>query len=233
MDIKNRVSKVQQYLAGIGSAVSTVQAHEVVARALGFKNKHSMAAAKEPSVPKAPAIAQPLTLCIQAEASAGYQTDRGATGVSLVLTQAVVQRIMDAQALCRGPNAFEHVCLKLNPSNWAVTGASDDDTVDEDTVISMYWTGLLVSEHEMWFEGWAEDSDLDTKSYRVGVDELLFWVKDAVRPALNAKAPTSIYGQGFTRQGQVLFATTDPDTVEALATDLAPEVLSWVQASAA
>lgn len=40
---KGRAQAIQAYLEGIGHPISTVQAHEVLARALGFKNKHVLA----------------------------------------------------------------------------------------------------------------------------------------------------------------------------------------------
>lgn len=42
--VAQRVTAVEEYLIGIGSELSPVQLHEVVARALGFKNKHLLAA---------------------------------------------------------------------------------------------------------------------------------------------------------------------------------------------
>lgn len=43
---KNLVASVRAYLAGIGHEVTTVQGYEIVARAHGFENKHTLAAAK-------------------------------------------------------------------------------------------------------------------------------------------------------------------------------------------
>lgn len=46
-----RVKAIREYLSGIGHDISSVQAHEVLARALGFKNKHVLAKAK-PGAPE-------------------------------------------------------------------------------------------------------------------------------------------------------------------------------------
>ena len=48
----NRVRAVREYLAGIGHEVTLVQGHEIVARALGFKNKHVLAAQAATRAPK-------------------------------------------------------------------------------------------------------------------------------------------------------------------------------------
>lgn len=44
-DVKGCVAAVREYLVGVGFDISNVQATEVVARAIGFKNKHTLAAA--------------------------------------------------------------------------------------------------------------------------------------------------------------------------------------------
>lgn len=49
----SRISAISAYLEGIGHKVSTVQAHEVLARALGYKNKHVLASAAK-NAPMAP-----------------------------------------------------------------------------------------------------------------------------------------------------------------------------------
>lgn len=43
---KNRVAAVRAYLSGIGAPISQVQGYEVVARAQGFENKHTLNAAE-------------------------------------------------------------------------------------------------------------------------------------------------------------------------------------------
>jgi hypothetical protein len=45
-ETKQRAENVRHYLAGIGQEISQSQAYEVVARALGHKNKHTLAAAE-------------------------------------------------------------------------------------------------------------------------------------------------------------------------------------------
>lgn len=44
---KNRVASVREYLAGIGHPVGQTQAYEILARALGHKNKHVLASSVE------------------------------------------------------------------------------------------------------------------------------------------------------------------------------------------
>ena len=44
IDKQNRISAVRSYLAGIDRAISVTQAHEVLARAMGMKSKHVLAA---------------------------------------------------------------------------------------------------------------------------------------------------------------------------------------------
>lgn len=46
MEKAQRLDQIQAYLAGIGQPISRIQAHEVMARAHGFRNKHTFAASR-------------------------------------------------------------------------------------------------------------------------------------------------------------------------------------------
>jgi hypothetical protein len=48
-DQKQSVKAIRDYLASIGAPISSVQGYEVLARGLGFKNKHVMHAGSEPT----------------------------------------------------------------------------------------------------------------------------------------------------------------------------------------
>lgn len=63
-----QVQSIRSYLEGIGKPISQVQAHEVLARALGLKNKHALSAlADAPSAAALEVVTPPKTLRIDGE----------------------------------------------------------------------------------------------------------------------------------------------------------------------
>ena len=57
----NRAKAVREYLRGVGVELSSVQAHEVLARSLGYKNKHVLAAV-EPRAGRAYSVPDSVTV---------------------------------------------------------------------------------------------------------------------------------------------------------------------------
>jgi hypothetical protein len=60
-DTQSCVANVRAYLQGIGSPISASQGYEVVARAIGLKNKHVLASATAPDVATPTQAAKPKT----------------------------------------------------------------------------------------------------------------------------------------------------------------------------